>query len=268
DTSIPGCCLCLTRQLYHIACGVVPPHGWKERTLEITLCWGFPTLCNIIPDYVAQSHRFDLLENVGCWPAVYYSWPSLIILTLSRLLPAVVALIYSVLAVFNLCRRRLALRSMLAKSRSECSISLFQLIRLMVMVLFLGAYHVVFISLPLIPNHIIDDIEPWINWSFVHADFSFVGQYTQMDLSQQDFLWIYAGWSFIPLTGLIFFALFGMGEEARRDYVSCWKLAIGRFCRTPPLPPIRTAHSWDMPTLQPTYILLSLERIPTFTLDV
>ncbi|KAJ6566733.1 GPCR fungal pheromone mating factor [Mycena capillaripes] len=264
DTSIPCCCLCLARQLYHIACGMVPPQGWKERTVEITLCWGFPTLIMAL-HYVVQGHRFDLLENLGCWPAVYYSWPSVIILTLSRWIPAVVALLYSTIAFFHICRKRLAFRSIMEKS--ECSLTLPQYIRLMIMVVFLGTYNVALISVCAVDDYS-DGLQPWISWSYVHEGFSYVGQYGYGDpsLGARDWLYVFVFWSAIPLTGLLFFALFGIGEEARNDYVAGWKWATALFCRTSP--PVLPTHGWEMATLQLNYILPALERIPSLSWDV
>ena len=28
-------------------------------------------------DYIVQGHRFDILEDVGCWPTIYLSIPAI-----------------------------------------------------------------------------------------------------------------------------------------------------------------------------------------------
>ncbi|KAJ7744787.1 GPCR fungal pheromone mating factor [Mycena maculata] len=234
ETSIPGCCLCLARQLNRIAFSVaIPPPGWRDRALEFILCWGFPVLIMAL-HYIVQGHRFDLIEDLGCWPAVYYSWPAIIILVLPRLLPAVFGLFYSTLTFVNLYRRRLAFRFILETSESPLTLS--QYLRLLVMVVFLGLYNVVLISVSTYEDYD-GNLQPWENWASVHAQFSYIGQYLSSEFTPQARLHIDIFWWAVPFTNLVFFALFGVGEEAMGNYIACYRLrfslSMSQTRRTP-----------------------------------
>jgi hypothetical protein len=58
DAGLPGCCLCMAKQLNRIAYGLdMSPRGWKHRTLDTLLCWGLPVIVMALRALLSQSPR-------------------------------------------------------------------------------------------------------------------------------------------------------------------------------------------------------------------
>ncbi|KAJ7162673.1 GPCR fungal pheromone mating factor [Mycena crocata] len=215
DAALPGCCLCIARQLHGIASGAgSSPRRWRQRLLDLSLCCGLPVIVMTL-HYIVQPHRFDIVQDIGCIPAIYVSWPSLIILEGSGLVPATVALIYCAMALIKIRRRRITITAMLDKIDSSLSVS--QYIRLMILAVFIGLWTILPDAASGCQNAM-GGLEPWVSWDYVHDGFSFIGQYASEDIRPQDLRTIWALWLLVPLTSLIFFALFGFGQEGMRDY--------------------------------------------------
>ncbi|KAJ7339985.1 fungal pheromone STE3G-protein-coupled receptor [Mycena albidolilacea] len=216
DAGLPGCCLCMAKQLNRIAYGLdMSPRGWKHRTLDILLCWGLPVIVMAL-HYIVQGHRFDIIEDIGCIPAIYVSWLSIIILDFTAFVPAILALIYCGLALFKLGRRRrLALRIMLNKPDSALTPSRY--IRLMILTFFLGTWSILLISVSA-SNEYTEGLQLWTDWASVHEDFSRIVRSRTTDFSAPTLRCIYMLWWAVPLSSLPFFAFFGIGEEAMKDY--------------------------------------------------
>ncbi|KAJ7150666.1 GPCR fungal pheromone mating factor, partial [Mycena filopes] len=176
DVGLPGSCLCVAIRLNRITYGrEMSPRKWRHRTLDIFLCWGLPVLIMVLHTIV-QGHRFDIIEDIGCIPAIYVSWPAIFILSISALVPAVLALLYCSHALFRLYRKQRALRIML--KTSEPSLSVSRYIRLMSMVFVgpLGAWKTILSSIRTSGQYS-GGLLPWTTWADVHAQFWFIGQY-------------------------------------------------------------------------------------------
>ncbi|KAJ7761615.1 pheromone A receptor-domain-containing protein [Mycena maculata] len=216
DAGLPGTSLCMARRLNRIAHGFeMAPRGWRHLGLDIMLCFGFPVIVMAL-HYIVQGHRFDILEDLGCIPAIYISWPSILILDLSAFIPAVLALVYCIVAILRLYRRRLAFS--MALDKSDSMLTLPRYVRLMIMTFFLGTWNTVLISLSTVNEYLGEGLLPWASWDAVHANFSFIGQYTDSDFSPQTIMCAYLLWWAVPLSGLTFFVFFGIGDEAMKDY--------------------------------------------------
>jgi pheromone a factor receptor len=236
------------------------------------LCWVFPfiimglrafltrqkdySLIIPLPDYIVQGHRFDIIEDIGCTPAIYISWPSILILDLSAFIPAILSLVFCALALFKLYRRRMAFRHMLGKSESTLTPSRY--IRLMIMTFFLGSWNTVLISVSA-SNEYTTGLQPWTEWASVHADFSFIGQYSDDTdtFSAVTLRCIYILWWAVPISSLSFFAFFGIGEEAMKDYMAsiAW---VRRVIFRKPLQPVAggapmAAVDLEYPVWQPPF---------------
>ncbi|KAJ7451387.1 Rcb2.42 [Mycena latifolia] len=265
DAGLPGCSLCLARQLNRIASGdEMSPRGWRHRGSDIFLCWGLPVTIMVL-HIIVQGHRFDIIQDIGCQPAIYVSWPSIFILDLSSFIPAVLALLYCALALHKLFRRRIAFRLMLEKQ--ERSLSLSRYIRLMIMVFFLGSWNTVLISVSTSDEYT-DGLQPWTSWSFVHADFGNISQYTLDQLSPESLRCTYVLWWAVPLSSLSFFVFFGIGEEAMKDYRATTDWAARVLLRRIPEPTFIDALAAEAPPEIPpkrVYPLPTqrLYRIPT-----
>jgi pheromone a factor receptor len=215
----------------------------------------WPTLLS--SDYVVQGHRFNIVEEVGCYPDVYstplafvlvFSWPILLgcvsffyagkfchpnYLAVSK------ALLARTLLAF--VQRRLQL-SELAISMTLINVSTY--LRLMLLActemactIPLGIY-TVYISMKGIP------INPWVSWEDTHYNFSRVVSIpaviwradpsfrTSVELTR----WLF------PACALLFFLLFGFAQEARKQYRKVF-LAISKSCGPRSAPPLKLSKS-------------------------
>ncbi|KAJ7616405.1 fungal pheromone STE3G-protein-coupled receptor [Roridomyces roridus] len=258
-TSVTGCSLCLAMQLHRIANCAVRPRGWRDRVAELGLCWGFAFVIMGL-HYIVQGHRFDIIQDLGCWPAIYVSWPSILILTAPQLGAAVLALVYSTLAFVEIYRRRRTFRTVMEKCGTGAgrAITPAQYFRLLLTVVFVGSY-VVFNSVSA-STAFADGLQPWTNWTDVHSRFSFIGQYTPED-PDPNLGDIYAFWLALPLTGLLFFVIFGIGAEANREYGDIWKAVACLFSR-------KTGGTGGVEVEDSPYKLPPLEQLPALTWEV
>jgi len=269
DVGLPGCCLCMAKRLNRIAYGVeMSPRGWRHRTLDILLCWGFPAIIMAL-HYIVQGHRFDIVEDIGCIPAIYISWPSILILDVSAFILAILALIFCALALLKLYRRRVAVRVML--NIPDLSLSPSRYIRLMIMTFFLGTWNVVLISVSA-SNEYTSGLQPWIDWAFVHEDFSFIGQYRNSVFAAPALRCLYMLWWAVPLSSLSFFAFFGIGEEAMKDYraSASWVGSV-IFRRQPTPAPVGLDSEDSYHAFAPTtkqYIHPHIRPLPPLPYDV
>lgn len=114
-------------------------------------------------------------------------------------------------------------------------------IRLMILTFFLGTWSILLISVSA-SNEYTEGLQPWTDWASVHDDFSRIGQNLTADFPAPTLRCIYMLWWAVPLSSLPFFAFFGIGEEAMKDYRASanW---VGRIIlrRHPTGDPIRAA---------------------------
>ena len=83
----------------------------REKYFEAFMCIIFPLLfmalrmfysdihqrrCNdiLLPDYIVQGHRFNIIETIGCVPTYYLSIPSIFIISIPPLALSLLGLIY------------------------------------------------------------------------------------------------------------------------------------------------------------------------------
>ncbi|CAK5274736.1 unnamed protein product [Mycena citricolor] len=215
DVALPGCCLCLARRLLRIAKGKeMSPPGWRYLMPDILLCWGIPVLIMAL-HLVVQGHRFDIIENIGCLPAVYISWPSILILDLPAFLPAAGALLCCGMAIPKLYQRRQSFRVFLETTESSLTPSRYM--RLMGLTLLLGLWNTILVAVSAVSAYI-GGLQPYVSWPFVHAGFEFIGQFKNSDLSPSDVAFTYILWWAVPLSSVIFFLFFGTGSQVLQDY--------------------------------------------------
>jgi hypothetical protein len=48
-----------------------------------------------LPDYIPQGHRFDILEDIGCFPSTYNTWVAYVLVFAWPLAIGVVSAAYS-----------------------------------------------------------------------------------------------------------------------------------------------------------------------------
>lgn len=67
-------------------------------------------------------------------------------------------------------------------------------------------------------NNVYPGLRPWTTWADVHSNFSRVDLYPTGDLPQEFIRIMMLFWWTLPASSLIFFAFFGFGEEAMKEY--------------------------------------------------
>lgn len=71
-------------------------------------------------------------------------------------------------------------------------------------------------------NNVAGGLRPYTSWASVHADFGNVPRYPALILPKGYMGRVILIWFTMPVTGLVFFAFFGFGEEAKKEYRKVW----------------------------------------------
>ncbi|KAJ7088336.1 GPCR fungal pheromone mating factor, partial [Mycena epipterygia] len=106
---LPAVSLCINRRLYHIASvrAVVITPAEKRRAVLIDLF-----ICGLLPflyvavQYIMQGHRFNVFEDIGCYPDLYNSLPTYFISSMWPLLIGLISAVYCVLSLHAFSARR------------------------------------------------------------------------------------------------------------------------------------------------------------------
>ncbi|KAF9803215.1 hypothetical protein IEO21_09726 [Rhodonia placenta] len=218
NSALPACTLCICKHLELIASGraVRLTHEDKRRRMffELAMCFGVPMMLMAL-QYVVQGHRFDIVEDIGCQPATYYSIPAVFIVWFPPLLFSTITLIYASIALLHFFRQRLTFAAHLRDANSSLNTSRY--LRLIAMSITEIVWGTSFTALAMYDN-ISPGLRPWVSWNYVHSNFSRMGQFALVEFTatyiQQLFLFYWA----IPASSYIFFLFFGFGEETMKDY--------------------------------------------------
>ncbi|EPQ55600.1 STE3-like pheromone receptor, partial [Gloeophyllum trabeum ATCC 11539] len=235
---IPAASLCIVRRLYLLSSirSVNMTKQDKKRAViaDLAIGLGIPLLIMILRElFFVSCHRFDILQDIGCQPATYNTLPAYFLLFMWPPLLGCISFVYAALSLRNFFIRRIQF-SQFATSAQAMNASRY--LRLMLLAcceicctIPIGIYSI-YIDNKGVP------IAPWVSWSDTHYNFSRVGQvpaliwmndpsyYTSVQLSR----WIF------PVCCIIFFALFGFAEEARRHYSMLFWWIAKRFGLKPP----------------------------------
>ncbi|KAF7373136.1 Pheromone receptor [Mycena sanguinolenta] len=251
--ALPSACLSLALQLHGIARSLKTPNRGRIGVLvDLALCWGLPSLIMAL-HYIVQGHRFDIVEDLGCRPAMYISVLSLLLVDLPPAFASCLALLYCGLAVFYFFRRRIAFAQ--TTNCAESVLNKSHYIRLMAMTTVLGTWNAIIISIGLWATYSAG-FRPWTSWSDMHFDFSRIQPYLLADVPD-NLLWLtYTLWAAIPISSVLFFSFFSFGGDAMKEYsyLLRWIRRKGFIRHSPSL----EIHPEDA----------SIHRVPTGIADV
>ena len=166
---------------------------------------------------MVQGHRFDIIEDIGCQPATYYSIPGVFIVWFPPLLFSSITLIYSSFALYYFFRQRLTFSAVLSASCSSLSTSRY--LRLIAMSLTLIVYGSTLTSLIMYEN-ISLGLRPYTSWKDVHSNFSRVDSYRLFEIAlggEGVLRMVWCAWWAMPTSAVIFFVFFAFGEESLKD---------------------------------------------------
>ncbi|EGN92607.1 hypothetical protein SERLA73DRAFT_79423 [Serpula lacrymans var. lacrymans S7.3] len=234
---IPASSLCIIRRLYNIATvqSVSITRQDKRRALITDLCIaiGIPVLVMIL-HYVVQGHRFDILEDVGCFPTIYNTLAAYFIVFMWPVLLGCISFIYSALTLRAFYKRRLQFSEFIT---SSTSLNVSRYLRLMMLAVIemmctipIGIYSM-YISTQGV------QLFPYISWANVHYQFSYVEQVPSV-IWQSDPSYLVSveltHWLF-PICAILFFALFGFAGEAQKNYRAVFFWTANRVGYAPPV---------------------------------
>ncbi|KAH7912936.1 pheromone A receptor-domain-containing protein [Hygrophoropsis aurantiaca] len=220
SVGIPASSLCIIRRLYRIALMQSVDQTKRERRwdviIDLSIGIGFPIVIMAL-EYIVQGHRFDIYEEIGCYPATYNTPPSYPLVLMWPVVIGLISAVYAGLTFRVAFKRKTRLQEIL---RTNSQISTSRYWRLMVLsgieimcTVPLGLYAIVLNS----AGH---QVQPWLGWADVHYDFSRVGQIPSVIwkgnlhaiVGLETTRWLYV------LCAFTFFGFFGLAEEARTGY--------------------------------------------------
>ncbi|KIM89805.1 hypothetical protein PILCRDRAFT_812599 [Piloderma croceum F 1598] len=228
SVGIPAAALCINRRLYQIASVRTVTSGSKTEKrraviVDLAITVGIPVLIMIL-SYIPQGHRFNIFEDIGCYPAIYNTPPAYPLLWIWPTVISLISACYCAMTIRILAQRRAEFNKMLSGSNNK-NLNSGRYLRLMGLAGFemcLGTPWSVYAGLYLNihPVNGVSPISPWISWANVHADFSFVGQVPAFVWKAQpgaivDFE--ITRWAPV-LCSFLFFGFFGFAQEARKNY--------------------------------------------------
>lgn len=242
-----------------------PQDRKQHLIIDSAIGIGLPVL-EMIFSYIAQGHRYNIFEDIGCFPALYYSPVAFALVMIWPLAINLVSAVYGALAIRALMTRRNAINKFLAESNSSLSMGVYY--RSMA----LASTEVVFaipFNIYLIYNNTRRGILPWKGWEDAHSNFSRVLQIPSVEwtLDYEFFVAMEATrWS-IPICAFLFFFFFGFSGEARRIYRQVYEFCLRRV----PFIPKEDNNKTTMSTLIFTLPTTSYPPNPgadTFILDI
>ncbi|KAI0061296.1 STE3-domain-containing protein [Artomyces pyxidatus] len=227
NVAMPASILCITRQLYKVT-GLAKGdliNKRREGFIDLAIGLGLPIL-QMPLSYIVQGHRFDIIEDIGCWPATYDTAAACALVLGWPLALGLVSASFGLCALHRFIMHSRELRSLMSSDKTHRS----QTFRLIVL-----ATSDITITIPLSVFFIYFDglhAEPWISWQYVHSDFSAIGFFPAAQWKSDKMTQIAfqsTQWSTV-LCALIFFILFGtFSEEASEHYRLAYRFARSRF---------------------------------------
>jgi len=227
NVGIPAALLVISHRLFKIASrtATFSTRAEKRRALIIDLAIGLGIPLVQMPlQLVVEGHRFDILEEIGCYPAVFnvtlafplvYTWPFVI---------SVISAIYSVLTIRLFWKSSELLKEMPGSNKSLNHSRYMRLIAL--------SSTQLLVNLPVSLYNIFDnaqDLSPWISWENTHSDYSFVGQLPSAAWRlHKNAVFEMDRW-LVVFSAFSFFAFFGFAEEARKHYSLAFSFASSRL---------------------------------------
>ncbi|CAK5270658.1 unnamed protein product [Mycena citricolor] len=231
SVGLPAASLCINRRLYNIAIvrSVVVTKAEKRRTVLIDsmICGVFPAVF-VGAQYIVQGHRFNIFEDIGCYPAIFNTLPAYFISAMWPVIIGLVSAVYCVLSLRAFSQRRAAFNQFLSAHNALTPSRYLRLSALASMDLMLT---VPLASLAIYINATASPVSPWVSWASAHFDFGRVEEIpriiwaadrgTRMGIELTRWL--------SPMCSMVFFAFFGFAAEARKHYADAYHAVADKF---------------------------------------
>ncbi|KAI0702580.1 fungal pheromone STE3G-protein-coupled receptor, partial [Earliella scabrosa] len=232
SVGIPAASMCINQRLYSIARvqAVMITRAEKRRIVMIDtlICLVIPVIV-VVLSYVVQGHRYNVLEQLGCFPALYNTLLTYFLVNWWPLVFGLIASVYCLLCLLEFNRRRAQFNEFLSSKKSSLTLSrYFRLMALttssLLLIIPISAYGIYL-------NVTTQPLGPWRSWDDTHFDFGRVQHIpairwranpqsvTVNELNR----WL------SPACAIIFFLWFGVASEARRNYRKAYWFVMGKF---------------------------------------
>ena len=209
---------------------------------EIILCMSNTYTCiyshvltrNFYPDYFVQGHRFNIFEQIGCFPVTFNTPPAYALVWMWPLLLGAISMVYCTLTVWAFMKRRREMNQFL---NSNAQITMSRYFRLMALSMMDTFLTVPLACFAIWLNAVESTVSPWKGLADAHWGFSRVEQIAavQWRLSKWNTLSFYLDRWFIVFCAIVFFAFFGFAEESRKNYAKVYWTVAKRFGYYPPI---------------------------------
>ncbi|KAG6815414.1 hypothetical protein H0H87_002092 [Tephrocybe sp. NHM501043] len=220
--AIPACTLCINRRLYQIASvrSVTVTKAEKRRAVMVDLAIGVGIpLLFITLQYIAEGHRFDIYEDIGCFPSTYNTPVAIVLVSVPPVLIGSISAVYSILSIRAFAKSRRQFKELLSGSNNLNSN---RYLRLMLLAGIETCLTVPLGLFAIYESCVLGEVYPWKGWADTHSHFSRVIQVPAIlwrsdagavrDLELNRFT--------VVLCAFLFFGFFGFAEEARKHYRS------------------------------------------------
>ncbi|KAJ2926475.1 hypothetical protein H1R20_g10616, partial [Candolleomyces eurysporus] len=219
--AIPAASLCINRRLYHIAsCQTVTvSRAEKRRAVMVDMAIGLGYPCLMIAlQYIVQGHRFNIFEDIGCFPFTYNTPIAFVLVHCQPVLIGLISAVYCAMSIRLFRKRTAQFNELLSGHRNLTHNRYFRLMLLagieMACTIPLGCWT--------IAVNVMAGVFPWLGWADTHYGFSRVDKIPAIiwrnDPASNSGL-EFTRWS-IVVCAMVFFAFFGFADEARKNYRS------------------------------------------------
>ncbi|KDQ53872.1 hypothetical protein JAAARDRAFT_136314 [Jaapia argillacea MUCL 33604] len=230
NVAIPAASLCINRRLFYIANakGAILTDGAEKRRaviVDLCMCVGIPIL-QIILAYIVQGHRFDIFEDIGCFPFVYLTPPSFPLVYVWPLVLCLVSAGYGVATIHSFVRLQINLDKILGK---DTSLSRSRYYRLMALASMGFLFGLPLSSYSLYLNSI-SHVEPYVSWASTHLNYDRADQIPSLFWKSNHIMAMsleLSRWSPVACA-LLFFAFFGLAGEALKNYQDGFNFVVRR----------------------------------------
>ncbi|KAF9265062.1 pheromone receptor [Marasmius fiardii PR-910] len=233
NAGIAAATVCISRRLYMITAlrGFYATREERRRALgkDLSISIGIPVLVCIL-HFIVQPYRFDILEDIGCYPSTYNSILAYVLHYMWPIAMGLISFMYGCLALRLYHIRRAEISRLMAGGKQDStSLTVSRYFRLIILALIhvmctipTGAFAIYSGATKMNPQ----DSLTHRNWERVRTISS---EEWRGDVIWQGMVEINR-WMAV-FCGLVFFLLFGFAVEARKSYSTAWKWLVKKVQR-------------------------------------
>ncbi|KAG9039977.1 a-factor receptor [Tulasnella sp. JGI-2019a] len=246
SVGLPAASLIINRRLYKIST-VQTVHVSKSESrrnlcIELALGVGLPVLIMAL-HIINQGHRYDVVENIGCWPSIYMTPMSVALIFIWPILLSMCSVVYCTLSIRAFFRQRRAFLEVLQSTNSGLNVNrYFRLMALAATELCFGLPFSVYV----LAMNISGNWHPWISWANTHADFNRT-EYVPWGifmLYRNTYIIFQVTRYALPAGGFFFFFYLGLSGEAGQFWARRVE-SVKRLCGwTPKINNASPQSSW------------------------